>query len=54
MQTVYWILAILTMLVLLVTTIHNFIETHKINNDLREINKLHKQWLKKQLEGEEK
>lgn len=49
-STIYWILAILVMLVLLITTIYGLIDRIRTNKEFKEINKQHLKYLNKQIE----
>lgn len=49
-QAIYWILAILVMLVLLITTIYGLIYRIRTNKEFKEINKKHIEYLDKQIE----
>lgn len=50
MNVIYWILAIAVMSVLLVSTIYNLIDSIRTNDDFKEINKKHIEYLEKQIE----
>lgn len=49
-ETIYWILAILVMTILLVSTIYGLIDRVKTNKEFKEINKKHLEYLNKQIE----
>lgn len=49
LSTIYWILAILVMLVLLVTTVYGLIDRVNTNKDFKEINKKQMEYLDKQI-----
>lgn len=56
-QAIYWILAIVVMLVLLIGAIYGLIDRIKTNKAFKEINKKQLEWIDKQiksLEREEK
>lgn len=49
LSTTYWILAILVMTILLVSTIYGLIHRVKTNKEFKEINKKHNEYLDKQI-----
>lgn len=49
LSTIYWILAILVMLVLLVSTVYGLIDRVNTNKDFKEINKKQMEYLDKQI-----
>ena len=49
-STIYWILAILVMLVLLITTVYGLIDRIRTNKEFKEINKKHLEYLNKEIE----
>lgn len=49
-STIYWILAILVMLVLLITTVYGLIDRIRTNKEFKEVNKKHLEYLNKQIE----
>lgn len=60
LSTIYWILAILVMLVLLASTISSMIRSHEMDKQFKEINKKQIEYLDEQIkflenmEGEDK
>lgn len=49
-QAIYWILAILVMLVLLITTVYGLIDRIRTNKEFKKINKKYIEYLDKQIE----